>query len=64
MNFREVNKKLEQLKSEVIWCSKALEFTNVSEELYQKRVREFFQAQKDLESFRNTTLKELKTCTV
>lgn len=64
MHFREVNNKLKLLKSEVHWCSKALEFTNVSEELYQKRVREFFQAQKDLETFRNTTLKELTTCTV
>lgn len=64
MHFREVNKKLNQLKSEVMWCSKALEFTNVSEELYQKRVREFFQAQKDLETFRSTTLKDLSTCTV
>ncbi|CAH1066728.1 Uncharacterised protein [Acinetobacter phage MD-2021a] len=64
MHFREVNKKLKQLKSEVMWCSKALSFTNVSEELYQKRVRAFFQAKKDLETFRNTTLKELVTCTV
>ena len=59
MHFREVNKKLEQLKSEVMWCSKALSFTNVSEEFYQKRVREFFKAQKDLEVFRNTTIAQL-----
>lgn len=60
MHFREVNKKLEQLKSEVMWCSKALSFTNVSDEVYQARVRAFFQAQQDLEVFRNTTIGQLK----
>lgn len=64
MHFREVNNKLKQLKSEVMWCSKALSFANVSNEVYQAKVRAFFQAQKELELFRNTTLKELSSCTV
>lgn len=59
MHFREVNDKLKLLKSEVMWCSKALSDTFVSDELYQIRVRAFFQAQQDLEMFRNTTLKGL-----
>jgi len=59
MHFREVNNKLKQLKSEVQWCSKALQFVDVPDELYQIRVRAFFQAQQDLEVFRNTTLSQL-----
>lgn len=60
MHFREVNNKLKQLKANVYWCSKALQFVDVSDELYQTRVRNYFKAQQALEVFRNTTIAQLK----
>lgn len=59
MHFREVNKKLEQLKSNVFHAKQAMNNTVYHAPFYQELVKDYEQALNALEAFRNTTLKEL-----
>lgn len=64
MHFREVNKKLNQLKANVqntLVSMHNVDWNNTPAHILVKNHKE---AQQALEVFRNTTLKELKTCTV
>lgn len=60
MHFREVNNKLKQLKANVFWTKEALNNTVYHAPFYQELVNDFEKAQQDLESFRNTTIGQLK----
>lgn len=64
MHFREVNKKLEQLKSEVQTTFESMQNEDWNNTPPHTLVKNHKEAQEALEAFRNTTLKELTTCTV
>lgn len=64
MHFREVNKKLNQLKANVQSTLVSIHNVDWNNTPAHTLVKNHKEAQQALEVFRNTTLKELKTCTV
>lgn len=60
MHFREVNKKLKQLKSEVFWSEESLKGVDWFNLCYDSLVKDYKQALNALEQFRNTTIAQLK----
>lgn len=59
MHFREVNKKLNQLKTDVYWADQSLLGLESNSPFYNARFREYTNALADLKAFRNTTLAQL-----
>ena len=61
MHFREVNKKLNQLKANVVWANTRLIGVNESWSIYEPLVNNAKIAHQELEDFRNTTLAQLSS---
>lgn len=59
MHFREVNKKLEQLKSEVQTTFESMQNEDWNNTLAHILVKNHKEAQEALETFRNTTIGQL-----
>lgn len=56
MHFREVNKKLKQLKTNLYWASESLNGLECSSPFYGARLRDYQQALDALYKFRNTEI--------
>lgn len=61
MHFREVNKKLNQLKTNLYWADQNLLGLESTSPLYNDRFRDYTNALADLQAFRNTTLAQLSS---
>lgn len=59
MHFREVNKQLNQLKTNVYWASESLNGLEWSSPFYGARFRDYQQAQQALTAFLNTPVSKL-----
>lgn len=59
MHFREVNKKLKQLKDNVYWCEESLNNTGSSNPFYNSLWRDYEQSIDALKVFRNTAISKL-----